>query len=368
MKCIVLKIGSNIIASPISESGLDMERIYSIARDVSDVMNHGYSFVIVSSGAVAAGKKKLGIKKNEMDIKLKQAAAAAGQSSLVNAYEMSFREYNKRVAQILLTADDISERKRYINARNTMMTLLEMGVVPIVNENDTVAFEEIKFGDNDNLAAIVSGLIDADMLVILSDVEGLYTCDPKKDSSAELIKEVEHIDKNIESMAGSSLSTYGTGGMYSKLLSAKKANMYGIGVVIMSGRVSGLLKRRIIYKEEVGTYFKPKGTKLSLRKRWLTHGLRDRGSIYIDRGAVEAIVKKKKSLLPSGIVGVSGDFGVGDLVSCVTEDGLVVAKGLTNYSSSDIDKIKGCKSSDIEEILGFKYADEVIHRDNLVVL
>ncbi len=364
MRRLVIKIGSNIIAS--AEQGLNIRRLQTITKDISDIVDKGLEPVVVSSGAIAAGLRKLGLKERPRDIKLKQAAAAIGQSSLMWAYEHSLAKYNKKVAQVLLTRDDIADRLRYINAKNTLLTLINRGVIPVINENDPVAVDEIKFGDNDLLAALVAGLVEADMLVILSDVEGLYTKDPKN-KDARLIDSVDEITPDIEKIAGERGSIVGTGGMYSKVLAAKQANTHGIPVVIMSGKKTGLL-RRLIEGEKVGTYFRPKPLKMPSRKGWIAYGIKSKGMIYLDDGAVHAIIMKGKSLLPSGILKVEGDFKVGDAVSCLSSEGKKVAKGLANYSSGEIELIKGKKTSEIERILGYKYSDEVIHRDNLVVL
>jgi len=364
MKRIVIKIGSNILAS--AEQGLNIKRIHSLAKDISEAVDKGYEAVIVSSGAIAAGLKKFGLKEIPRDIKRKQAAAAIGQSSLMWAYEQSFADFNKKVAQVLLTRDDITNRIRYINAKNTLLALISYGVIPIINENDTVAVDEIKFGDNDMLAALVANLVEADMLVILSDVDGLYTKDPRY-KDAELIESIEEITPKIEKLAEGKGSAVSTGGMYSKILAAKQANSYGIPVVIMSGKKSRLLPC-LFSGEKVGTYFKPKKQRLSSKKGWIAYGLKSKGVIYLDDGAVNVLTTQGKSLLPSGVTRVEGCFNIGDTVSCVNKEGKKIAKGLVNYSSGDLQRIKGKKTSEIERILGYKYSDEVIHRDNLVVI
>ncbi|MBI5098042.1 MAG: glutamate 5-kinase [Nitrospirae bacterium] len=364
MKRLVIKIGSNILAS--AERGLNTERLHALTKDIAGVVDLGYNVVIVSSGAVAAGLKKLGLKEKPKDIKLKQAAAAIGQSSLMWAYEQNFAGFHKKVAQVLLTKDDITNRQRYINAKNTLFTLLSYDVIPVINENDPVAVDEIKFGDNDMLAALVASLVEADMLIILSDVEGLYTKNPAY-KDAELIGCIDEITSDIEKIAGSEGSGVSTGGMYSKVLAAKQANSHGIPVVIMSGKKSGLLAR-FIHGEKIGTYFKPKTQRLSSKKGWIAYGVKSKGALYLDDGAVNALATQGKSLLPSGILKIEGYFEVGDYVRCVTKEGKKVAKGLTNYSSNDLEKIKGRKTSEIEKVLGYKYSDEVIHRNNLVVV
>lgn len=365
MKRVVIKIGSNILAD--EKEGLDTKRISSIASDIAELQNMGYDVVLVSSGAIAAGMRKLGLKEKPKNIQLKQAAAAVGQSSLMWAYEKSFGDYERKVAQVLLTRDDFSDRKRYINSKNTLLTLLSYGIVPIINENDTVATDEIKFGDNDHLASLVAGLVDAERLIILSDVDGLFSADPKRSHKAVLIKTVEEITDELETMAGGAGSIVGTGGMYSKILAAKRAVNNGITVNIINGKKSGLLIS-LLKGNSVGTEFKPKKERLASRKKWIVYGSRAKGSLHIDAGAVKALVHGGKSLLPSGVVSVTGVFEIGDAVYCIDSEEKRIAKGITNYSSSEIEKIKGRKTSEIEKVLGYRYSDEVIHRDNLVVL
>ena len=365
MKRIVIKIGSNILAH--ERDGLDTRRISTISRDISDLQDKGYEVVIVSSGAIAAGMRKLGLKTKPKDIKLKQAAAAVGQSALMWAYERSFGNFGKKVAQVLLTRDDFADRKRYINSKNTLLTLLSFKVLPIINENDTVATDEIKFGDNDHLASLVASLIEAERLIILSDVEGLYTGDPRSNAQAKLIEYVEEITPAIEEKAGGAGSALGTGGMYSKILAAKRAVSHGIIVHIISGKQERSLLN-IMEGKQSGTLFKAKEAKLSSRKGWIAYGSRSKGSLVIDGGAVIALIEGGKSLLPSGIMSIEGEFDTGDAVYCVDARGNRIAKGLTNYSSSEIKKIKGKKTSQIEEILGYKYSEEAIHRDNLVLV
>lgn len=363
---LVVKIGSNILTD---KSGkLFYKRMACIARDVVEATELGYDVVIVSSGAIAAGMQKLGLKVKPEEIQLKQAAAAVGQSSLMRAYERIFNRLSKKVAQILLTRSTFSERIRYLNARNTILTLLSFKIIPIVNENDTVSTEEIKFGDNDQLAALVSGLINAERLIILSDVDGLYSSDPKKNPDAKIFSVIEEITPDMESMAGGSGSIVGTGGMYSKLLAAKKALSYGTKVNIVSGKKPGLIPA-ILKNERHGTEFlPPKNHKISSKKGWIAYAINPTGSIVIDEGAVAAILNAGKSLLPSGIVKVEGYFDIGDGVNCLDVNGKKIAKGIVNYSSFEINKIKGRKTSEIEAILGYKYSDEIIHRDNLAII
>jgi glutamate 5-kinase len=365
MKRLVVKIGSNILAH--AGEGIDTMRISSLAHDIHALYEKGYEVLLVSSGAIAAGMGKLGLKNKPKDIKVKQAAAAVGQSSLMWAYEKSFSEYGMKVAQVLLTRNDLSDRKRYINAKNTLLALLSYKITAVINENDTVATDEIKFGDNDYLASLVAGLVEAEKLVILSDVDGLYTADPRQSTDARIIEYVEEITPELERKAGGAGSIIGTGGMYSKLLAAKRAMNYGIVVHIMSGRKKGLLLS-VTEGKPAGTLFKPKQEKLSSRKGWIAYGSRSKGNIIIDDGAVKALLEGGKSLLPSGILSVEGHFDIGDAVSCIDLRGLRIAKGLTNYSSSETEKIRGKKTTEIEKVLGYKYSDEVIHRDNLVVV
>ncbi|NTU43820.1 MAG: glutamate 5-kinase, partial [Nitrospirales bacterium] len=348
MARVVVKIGSNILTE--KKGGLNSKRVYAITRDVSEAVEAGHEVVIVSSGAVAAGMKKLGLREKPKEIRLKQAAAAVGQSSLMWAYEKSFGEYGKKVAQILLTSEDLSERMRYLNSKNTLITLLSYGIVPIINENDTVATDEIKFGDNDQLAALVSGLIDAERLIILSDVDGLYTANPNEDKGARVIPRVDEITPDLESVAGGAGSAVGTGGMYSKVMAAKKATSYGIGVNIVNGRKKGLIAS-LLSGNQHGTEFRPQEKRISSRKGWIAYALRPRGYLIIDDGAVGALLSSGKSLLPSGIVRVEGSFDPGDAVFCVDGRGKKVAKGIVNYASQDIQKIKGKKTSEIESLL-----------------
>jgi len=361
---LVVKIGSNIITA---SGGLDEGRIRAIAGDISGLFRSGHEVAVVSSGAIAAGMGKLGFRKKPVEIKMKQAIAAVGQSSLMWAYEKVFAENGIKVAQVLLTRDVFSDRARYINSKNTILTLLDLKIVPIINENDTVAIDEIRFGDNDQLAALVASLIEADRLFILSDVDGLFDSDPKENSGARLMGVIEEITPELEKMAGGSGSLVGTGGMYSKLLAAKKAVSSGIIVNIINGRKPGLMNE-ILSGKNRGSEFRPKGERLSARKGWIAYGAKAKGRLIIDDGAKEALTHKGKSLLPSGVLAVEGDFKNGDPVYCVTARGERVAKGISNYSSEEIQKIKGKKTSDIEAVLGYRYSDEVIHRDNLVLV
>jgi glutamate 5-kinase len=363
---LVIKVGSAVLTS--SEQGLDENRIERLASDISSIMAHGREVVLVSSGAIAAGLAKLGLKKTKgMPLSLKQAAAAVGQSSLMWMYEKTFDTHGKKVAQVLLTREDLSNRTRFLNARNTLQTLLDHGVVPIINENDTVSVDEIKFGDNDNLSSMVVHLTDADLLIILSDIEGLYTADPKTDPSAVLIPLVEKITAEVERFAGDSHSSLGTGGMCSKIMTAKKVGVFGAPMVIVNGKKNGVL-RALFEGAEVGTLFLPKPDKQDSRKHWIAYTVCSNGRVTVDDGALEALMNKGKSLLPGGIVKVEGNFKVGDCVTCIDRFDSAFARGLVKYSSDDLDRIKGLKTSQIESVLGHKDYDEAIHRDDLVIL
>jgi glutamate 5-kinase len=360
-KRVVIKIGSTVLAS---REGINQQRIDSLTEEISGINK---DVVIVSSGAIAAGMGRLSLRERPKEIRLKQATAAVGQSRLMWAYEKSFESYGKKVAQVLLTREDLTDRRRYLYAKNTLETLIELGVIPIINENDTVAVDEIRFGDNDTLAVMVTNLLQADLLVILSDVDGLYTSDPRTDRDAKLIDLVSDITPQIEALAGKSSTIEGTGGMFSKVQAAKKAGAMGVATAIISGTKIGNL-RDFFELKDVGTFFTTGANRLSLRKHWIAYTLRSKGTIIIDEGAKKALIMRGKSLLPSGIKAVEGRFGVGEAVSCQDESGKKIAKGIINYSSEDLSKIKGIKSSEIESILGYKYDDEVIHRDNMVIV
>ena len=362
---VVVKIGSSLVAS--RESGLRPDRIDRLAEDISAVKDGGRELLLVSSGAIVSGIQKLGLKAYPKSLPVKQAAAAVGQSRLMWAYEKAFERLGRKVAQILLTHQDLADRRRFMNARHTLSTLIEFGVIPIINENDTVAVDEIRFGDNDTLAGNVAHLVDADLLVILSDVDGLFTDDPRRNASATLVPLVSEITKDIERRAGLSGSFEGTGGMASKIQTAKKVAEYGIPTLILNGEKPGLLPA-IFEGLNAGTFILPRGRRLTSRKHWIAFTLRTKGKVTLDDGAVEALVRRGKSLLPSGIIGVSGDFGPGDAISCTDRHGKEFAKGLVNFSSETLAKIKGLKTSEIQRTIGSQEYEEVIHRDNLVIL
>lgn len=363
---IVIKIGSAVLTT--SDQGLDQCRIERLASDISSILDQGREVVLVSSGAIAAGLAKLGLKKSKgLPLSLKQAAAAIGQSSLMWTYEKTFAAHGRKVAQVLLTRDDLSNRTRFLNARNTLQTLLDYGIVPIINENDTVSVDEIKFGDNDNLSGMVAHLTDADLLVILSDIDGLYTADPKLDPSAKLIPLVEKITADMERGAGDAQTAVGTGGMRSKIMTAKKVGAIGAWMAVVNGKKNGVLTA-LFEGREVGTLFLPRPERLESRKHWIAYTVRSMGRVVVDDGAVDALVKKGKSLLPGGIIKVEGNFKIGDCVTCVDRNGNAVARGLVKYSSQDLDRIKGLRTSQIASVLGYKDYDETIHRDDLVIV
>ena len=365
VKRLVVKVGSGLISAP--GRGLLPDRIGALADELAALAKDGREVVVVSSGAIAAGMARLGLTQRPRSIPEKQAAAAVGQSALMWHYEQAFARHGIRVAQVLLTQEDISARPRYLNARNTLQVLLRFRVVPVVNENDTVAVEEIKVGDNDNLAALVAHLIDADLLVILTDVDGLYTGDPRVDPEARRLETVDAVTEEIERLVWDADGTVSVGGMSTKLEAARKVTSSGIPMVIASGRVPGTL-RRVLRGEPLGTYFVPRGDRLAGRKRWIAFAVPPQGRLTVDAGARSALVERGKSLLPSGVVEVEGEFHAGEVVSLSAADGKEFARGLTNYDAAELRKIQGAKTKDLEERLGYKSFDEVIHRDNLVLL
>ena len=364
-KRLVVKIGSSLVAS--RARGLRLDRISDLSREIATLRTEYREVVIVSSGAIVAGIGQLGLKSYPRALPLKQAAAAVGQSRLMRAYEQSFEEIGYKIAQVLLTHQDLTDRKRFLNARHTLTTLIRLGVIPIVNENDTVSVDEIRFGDNDSLAGEVAHLVDADLLMILSDVDGLYTDDPRQSSSATLIPLVNTITKDIEQIAGASRNEDSSGGMCTKIGAAKHATQFGVPTIIVNGETPGLLPK--IFKGEVaGTFFLPQHRSLSSRKQWIAFTLRAKGQILLDDGAVEALRNRGKSLLPSGILEVRGNFQPGDSVTCADHQGKEFAKGLVNFSSQVLRQIKGCKTSEAQKLTGIQEYDEVIHRDNFVLL
>jgi len=363
-KRIVVKVGTSTLTHDTGK--LNLNRMELLVRQLTDLQNQGREVVLVTSGAVGVGLGRLGLRERPGTILQRQALAAIGQGLLMQVYEKLFSEYGQTVAQILLTRSDISDRKRYLNARNTILALLKYQVVPIINENDTVATEELKIGENDTLSALVAGLIEADLLILLSDVDGLYTADPKENPTAKLVPLVKEITFEITSMAGGAGSIFGTGGMATKLEAAKMATAAGSSMVLMNGSEPFRI-RQIFDAKPVGTVFLSSQAIVSSRKRWIAYGPQVAGELTVDSGAERALIKQGKSLLPSGIVELSGDFEVGDLVKIVNGERRELGRGLTNYSREQLQKIIGKKCAEIEMILGFKTADEVVHRDNLVI-
>jgi glutamate 5-kinase len=360
---ILVKVGSAVLTG---EDGLDLQVIEQLVADIAALRERGFQVVLVSSGAIASGKHRMGIEGKLKSIPQKQAAAAVGQGRLMRVYSNAFGKHGLFVGQILLTMSDITDRKRYLNIRNTLFTLLEWGVITIINENDTVAVDEIKFGDNDHLAAMVANIVEAHLVINLTSTEGLYDRNPADSRKAKLIPIVAEITPEIEAAATEEATPVGMGGMKSKVQAAKKVTASGIPYIIAPGRRAGVLQE-ILDGKETGTLFLPPAEHLSSRKYWIAFTLRSRGRLLIDDGAKEALIRDGKSLLPSGVTQVEGDFVLGDAVTCVDAAGNAIAKGLVNYGADEIRKIMGLKTTKIEQVLGYKDYDEVIHRDNLAV-
>jgi glutamate 5-kinase len=366
-KRIVAKFGTNLLTA--GTDRIDTNVLSGIVRQVAQLHKEGKEIILVSSGAVASGRQLLTLPKDKKDVPARQVMAAVGQHVLMNSYTELFRRHGIVTAQALLTKLDLANRLSYLNARNTLLTLLELGVVTIINENDVVAIEELEgasFGDNDNLSGMVANLVDADLLVIMSNIAGLYTCDPELDANARLIPVVKQIDKKIEKMAGGTRGR-GTGGMTTKIQAAKLATASGTAVVVANGSEPDLLLR-LVNGESIGTMFMPSTDKLESRKRWILSGLATKGKLIVDDGAAAALSKGNKSLLPAGVRGVEGSFKRGDAVDIVNEAGDRIACGISNYSAADIEKIKGARSDKIEGLLGHGYGDAVVHCDNIVVI
>ena len=360
---VVVKVGSNVLTA---EDGLDLETLHAISRQIDQLIGGGREVILVSSGAMAAGIRRLGLESRPTEIPQRQGAAAVGQAGLIMEYEKIFATFHKTVAQVLLTSEDLANRKRFLNARNTLNTLLGWGVIPIINENDTVAVEEIKFGDNDNLAAMITLLMDADLLVNLTDIDGLYDKDPRTHMDAAFIPVVEKITRKIEGLAGDIPGALGTGGMKTKIRAARKTTTAGIPMVIARGTEDGILTR-LMEGLEVGTLFLPRAERLRSRKCWIAFNQKPKGQIVVDDGAVRALTASGKSLLPGGIVHVEGEFAMGAPVSIRDEYGTELGVGLSNYASADIRRIRGLRTDRIREVLGYKPYDEVVHRDNLAI-
>lgn len=361
----VVKIGSSILSS---HEGIDEQRLSELVADICAARRRGVSVVVVTSGAVAAGMARLGKRYRPRSIPERQAAAAVGQIDLMALYKRFAAEHGVQVAQILLTHDDLASRHRYLNARHTIEALLEADVLPVANENDTVVTDELRnFGDNDNLSALIAGLVEADVLVLLSDVPGVFTSNPRRDPSARLVPLIANA-KKAGGIVVEGQGPLGTGGMASKLAAARKAAHAGIPTVIASGLEPGTLLRVLDPDDAVGTLILPREDRLQRRKHWIAYTLKPAGTITVDRGAFEAIVFKGRSLLPSGIRAVEGKFDAGDCVRCVTETGDEFARGLVNYAAAELERIRGLRSSEIEAVLGYKATDEAIHRNDLVLL
>ncbi len=359
----VVKVGSNVLTA---DTGLNVAAIASISSQICRLLDQGLQIILVTSGAMASGMKKMGLARRPEAIPKRQAISAIGQADLIREWEKAFDRFGYKVAQILLTSDDLTSRKRYLNARNTMNTLLEWQVVPIINENDTIMVEEIKLGDNDNLAAMIALLLDADIFFNLTDIDGLYDKDPRVYPDARLIPRVTTFSKSIEKYAGEIPGALGTGGMLSKIKAARKVTASGIPMVIAKGYRSDILVR-LAAGEALGTYFVPREQKLNRKKCWIGYTVNTQGALHVDAGAARALLNNGKSLLPSGIVGVEGQFPVGAAVAVVTEDNQPIGNGLVNYKAEDIRIIMGLRTSQIKSRLGQKTYDEVIHRDNLVI-
>lgn len=365
VKRVVIKIGSRVLTD--SDGALDIAVIDRICSEIAFLRRQGLEIIVVSSGAIAAGRSELGLTGKPRTIPHKQAAAAVGQTRLMQAYEKSLAPNNLKAAQILLTSEDLGSRQRFLNARATLNALLGFGIIPIINENDTVVVEEIKFGDNDNLSALVTNVAEAHLLLILTDIEGFYSADPHTHPDATLIPLIEGITREVERAAGGSGSTVGTGGMATKVAAAKKAGKNGIATIMVSGKRSGIIVAAL-QGEDVGTLFLPSDTWLNRRKHWIAYTLKPTGSIVVDDGARNALLKKGKSLLPSGVVRLEGRFERGACVRLCGLDGVEFARGLSDYSSTESVRLIGIKSSEIEGILGYYYGDVIVHRDNLVLL
>lgn len=347
---------------------MNLEVINNLAKGISFLRSSGREVILVSSGAVAAGKKKISLKDtHEITLKEKQALAAIGQSHLMHIYDSAFEQFGLNIAQLLLTHSDLAHRERYLNFKNTINTLLKMGVVPIINENDTVSTEELQFGDNDNLGALVTNLIESDLFICLTDVDCLYTGNPALQDDAKPLYTVEEVNSDIEKMAGHSTSALGTGGMQSKIAAAKKVAAGGGSSFIGPGRLTDILQK-LFGGEIIGTFFLPRRKRLQGRKQWIAFVLKPKGKIILDDGAAQAVCAGGKSLLPSGIVSVDGHFLPNDSIQCTDISGKVLAVGLVNYRSEDVKRIMGNQSEKIMGILGYKDSDVIIHRDNLVLL
>lgn len=362
---VVVKIGSSLLTK--GGQGLDKAAIAAWVGQMAGLRRRGVDVILVSSGSVAEGMSRLGLKARPKTLHELQAAASVGQMGLVRVFDDNFQQHGLHASQVLLTHDDLSDRQRYLNARSTLLTLLNFGVVPVINENDTVATEEIRFGDNDTLAALVANLVEAELLIILTDQKGLFTGDPGLYPDATLISEISVNDDRLDKMAGDSRSGLGRGGMFTKVRAARLASRSGAATVIASGAVVDVIAS-VIAGADLGTYFLPDIEPLAARKRWLAGQLQVKGRLVLDAGAVRVLKTEGKSLLAVGVKGVSGQFARGELVSCVDEEGLEVARGLANYGHADAQLIAGKSSLEFEKILGYADDAEIIHRDNMVLI
>ena len=362
---LVVKVGSSLVTN--QGQGLDHAALARWVAQIAELRKLGREVLLVSSGAIAEGMQRLGWKVRPSAVHELQAAAAVGQMGLIEAYESRFREHSLITSQILLTHEDMADRKRYLNARSTLRTLLDLGVIPIINENDTVATDEIRVGDNDTLGALVTNLVEADVLVILTDQAGLFSADPRKDPRATLLSEVDAGDAALEKIAGGAGSAIGLGGMLTKVLAAKRAARSGAHTIIASGREENVLVR-LARGERIGTFLKARTQTLAARKQWLADHLQVRGKLMLDAGAVKALREQRKSLLPIGVFDVTGEFERGEAVGCCGPDGNEIARGLVNYSAVETRRILKTPSSEIEAKLGYVDEPELIHRDNLVLM
>jgi len=365
---IVAKFGTSLITS--GTDHLDLQVMSSLVEQIARLHRQGREIVIISSGAIASGRQRLRKVQERKNTPFKQVLASVGQSHLMHTYEQLFSQYDITIAQALLTKGDLSDRSGYLNARNTLLALIELGIICIVNENDVVAIdeiEELKFGDNDNLSAMVANLVDADLLALLTDTGGLYTADPRYDPEAQLIRRVDKIDAEIERMASDVTSRQGIGGMATKVEAAKLATASGVNVIIADGREPDILVR-ISQGEDVGTFFPTQVNKLESKKRWMLSGLASKGKVTVDEGAMVALKEQNKSLLPAGVIKAEGEFHRGDIVDILDEKGKRIGRGISNYSSSDLTIIGGKHSDRILSLLGYDYGDEVVHRNNMVML
>jgi glutamate 5-kinase len=362
---IVIKVGTNVLAR--ADGTLDLSRLQALADQVQRIRQTGRKVAVVSSGAIGAGIGRLGLVRRPTDLRHLQACAAVGQCFLMRAYEEYLAGHGTRTAQILLTASDFDNRARYLNARNTILTLFEWDCLPIINENDTVSVAEIRFGDNDHLAAMVTNLLQAQLLILLTVVDGLFASDPGADPAAPLLSTVPFIDHSVTDLAGASRSTLGTGGMRSKLRAARLATAAGESVIMANGTQAGILDA-ILAGEPVGTLFLPHGGTVPAWKRWLGYTARTKGQIVVDAGARQAVQHNGRSLLPIGVTAVTGSFSKGDVVALCDGEGTEFARGLTNYSAADVSRICGLRSEQIADVLGGVPYEEVVHRDNLTVI